>query len=53
MEFADLAFGKRYDRNSCKEHSFEEAGGVLLIPADAIQRLRVDEIEGAAGPRPA
>ena len=48
MEFADLALGKCEDRGSGEVNSFEEAGDVFLIAADAIQRFGVDDIEGTA-----
>ena len=45
VKLADLAFGERHDLHSGKAHAFEEAGGVLLVAADPIECLRVNEIE--------
>ena len=53
VELADLAFGEGDDRHSGKAHPFEEAGGILLVAADAIECLSVDEIERRRGLHPA
>ena len=50
MKLADLAFGEGYNLHSGKAHAFEEAGGILLITAYAIECLSVNEIELAPGP---
>ncbi|MGB6949379.1 MAG: hypothetical protein WBD84_09335 [Methyloceanibacter sp.] len=44
MQLTDLAFGQGDNRHLSKDHPLEEAGRVLLVAADAIERLRVDQI---------
>ena len=50
VKLADLAFGEGHDLHRGKAHAFEEASGVLLVTADTIECLCVDEIEFVLDP---
>ena len=48
VQLADLALAERDDADVGVPHALEEAGHVLLVAADAVERLGVDEVEPAA-----
>jgi hypothetical protein len=48
MQVADLAFGKCNDFHTCESYPLEHAGDILLIAADAVQRLGEHDLKPAA-----
>jgi hypothetical protein len=47
MQVRNLAFGQREETHSQERETLEEAGGVLLIAAETVQRLGEDDVEFA------
>ncbi len=47
MEVRNLAFGQREKTHSQESETLEEAGGVFLIAAEAVQRLGENDVEFA------
>ena len=45
VQVGDVAFGDRDDVDAGECQSFEQAGGVFLVAAEAVQRLGQDDIE--------
>ena len=45
MQLADLALAERDDADVGVPHALEEARHVLLVAADAVERLGIDEVE--------
>lgn len=50
VQVRDLAFRQRHDRHAGKRHALEDAGHILLVAADAVERFRQHDLE-AAGER--
>ena len=47
MQLADLALGQRDDRHAGEAQLLEEAGDVLLVAAEPVERLGQHDVEAA------
>jgi hypothetical protein len=45
VKLANISLGQCYDLDISEAHPLEHSGDILLVAADPIQRLRINELE--------